>query len=183
MSKPAVVNPLNLKELRVELWISAVLRVGVTVSLVLVLFGLVLCFFHHPQHMASKQTLDALIAPGAAFPRPLPDDFAGVADFRGQAIIAVGLLVLILAPIMRVVIFMAALLEERDWLVATITATVLVILQFSFWLGEPSRVSCVNFARQASVVRCEYSGLNPASRVQGGRRYGSMDRGHVATGR
>lgn len=136
MSNPAFVNPPNPKELRAELWISVVLRVGVTLSLVLVLIGLLICFFHHPQYIDSKQALGGLIAPGAAFPSTLSDVFAGVGAFRGQAIIVLGLLVLILTPIMRVAISIAAFLEERDWFFAAITAAVLAILLFSFWLGR-----------------------------------------------
>lgn len=136
MIEPILVDPLSPKELRAELWISMVLRVGVTLSLVLVLMGLLTCFFHHPQYIASKQALDGLIAPGAAFPCTLSDVFAGVAAFRGQAIIALGLLVLILTPIMRVAISIAVFLEERDWLFAAITAAVLAVLLFSFWLGK-----------------------------------------------
>lgn len=121
---------------RAEVWISTTLRTGVIVSLLLIVLGTVTTFLHHPQYVASQADLAKLTSPGAAFPRTLYDIAAGLAAFRGQAIIAAGLLVLIATPVLRVAISVAVFIEDRDLPFALITTTVFVILLISFLLGK-----------------------------------------------
>jgi uncharacterized membrane protein len=73
---------------------------------------------------------------GAAFPHSLADVVHGVAEFRGQAIVIVGLLLLISTPVMRVAFSIFAFVYERDRRYVIITSIVLALLILSFVLGK-----------------------------------------------
>ena len=120
----------------VEILISWLLRVGVVTSLSFVLIGLLLMFIHHPSYLVSVMDLQRLTSPGAAFPHTLRDVVNGLLAGRGQAVVAVGLLMLIVTPIMRVAVSIIAFALQRDRAFALITSGVLTILIISFVLGK-----------------------------------------------
>ncbi len=121
---------------RVELLISWILRGGVIVSMGTVLTGLALMFAHHPDYLRSAADLKRLTAPGAALPHSATEVVHGVAAGRGEAIVALGLVLLIATPILRVAISLVGFAVERDRLYAAISAAVLVLLTISFLLGK-----------------------------------------------
>ena len=120
----------------VEILISWLLRVGVVTSLSFVLIGLLLMFIHHPSYLVSVMDLQRLTSPGAAFPHTLRDVVNGLLAGRGQAVVAVGLLMLIVTPIMRVAVSIFAFALQRDRAFVLITSGVLTILIISFVLGK-----------------------------------------------
>ena len=121
---------------RAELWISVVLRIGVVLSLTVIVVGMLITFCRHPDYLSSKSELARLTNPGASFPQTLVDVADGVHSLKGQAIVSAGLLLLIITPVMRVAISIVAFVEQRDYLFVLITAAVLAILLFSFLLGK-----------------------------------------------
>jgi uncharacterized membrane protein len=120
----------------VEILISWLLRVGVTASLSFVVIGLLFMFIHHPSYVVSVKDLQRLINPGAAFPHTLRAVVDGLIAGRGQAVVAVGLLMLILTPIIRVALSIIAFAMQRDRIFVLITSMVLTILIFSFIIGK-----------------------------------------------
>ncbi len=120
----------------VELLISRLLRIGVVLSLALVVTGSVVRFVHHHDYASSPEELHRLTAPGAAFPHTLRAVADGLRSGQGQAIVAVGLLLLILTPVMRVGVSIAAFARERDWAFGAITTLVFALLILSFLLGK-----------------------------------------------
>jgi uncharacterized membrane protein len=121
---------------RVERVISVLLRVGVVVSLLVVVAGTVVSFVHHPAYLYSATDLGYLTKPGGAVPRTLGDVAAGVRAGRGQAIVVAGLLLLVATPVLRVAVAVAAFLLQKDRVFALITAVVLALLLLSFFLGR-----------------------------------------------
>lgn len=121
---------------RMEIAISTLLRVGVIASLLTILLGLGAMFAHHPDYLKSSADLKRLTAPGAAFPHSLAEIAGGLKTYRGQSIVAVGLLMLIATPIFRVAVSILAFALQRDWTYAIITFVVLAVLLFSFFLGK-----------------------------------------------
>jgi uncharacterized membrane protein len=121
---------------RVEFLISRILLGGVLVSMATVLVGLVLMFVHHPEDLTSIKDLQRLTAPDAKFPHTPAEVAHGIATGRGQAIVALGLVLLIATPILRVAISMIGFGIERDWVYTAISATVLILLAVSFLLGR-----------------------------------------------
>jgi uncharacterized membrane protein len=120
---------------RFELLISEILRIGVTVSLGTILVGLGLMFIHHPDYLRSSANLARLTHPGAALPHSLREVLEGVGMLRGQAVVALGLILLILTPILRVAVSIAAFAAERDRVFVIVTSVVLAILLIAFFLG------------------------------------------------
>ena len=121
---------------RMDLVISTLLRSGVLLSMALIFIGLALMFLHNPSYVRSAEALQRLTSPGAAFPHALPDVIAGLRDRHGQSVVALGLLILILTPILRVAISIVLFALERDHAFVVITTAVLSILIASFFLGK-----------------------------------------------
>jgi len=123
----------------VERVISRLLQVGVLTSMVLVAGGTVVSFARHPDYLTDPPALTRLTRPGAAFPHTLGDVARGVRTGRGQALVTVGLLLLIATPVVRVAVSVVAFALERDARYVAITALVLALLTLSFVLGRVER--------------------------------------------
>jgi uncharacterized membrane protein len=121
---------------RVEILISTLLRVGVAVSVLIIVGGTILSFVHHPSYLDSAADLQRLTTPGAAFPHTLHDVGVGLREGRGQSLVALGLILLIATPILRVAVSIVAFLYQRDRAFVLITAVVLLLLLLSFVLGK-----------------------------------------------
>jgi uncharacterized membrane protein len=112
-----------------ELVISYVLRGGVLLSAAIILGGIVLYYvqtFSHPGRSGASPS----------FPHTLGRVWQGLAQGNPQAIIVLGLLVLLATPVVRVAVSVIAFLLERDWRYVVITSLVLLILLLSFFLGK-----------------------------------------------
>jgi uncharacterized membrane protein len=121
---------------RVELVISNLLRVGVAVSLALIVVGSIVTFVRHPAYVTSPDELAGLVEPGGdALPHTLGGVATGLRDLRGQAIVALGLLVLIATPMMRVAVSVVAFVVTGDRLYTLITLAVFCLLMLSLVLG------------------------------------------------
>jgi uncharacterized membrane protein len=108
--------------------ISFVLRGGVLLSAGLLILGALLYFVRVLWGGAPANPL--------SFPHSLGDVISGLADGDPLAILALGLVVLLLTPVARVLISIFAFARERDWLYVGITTLVLLILLVSFLLGR-----------------------------------------------
>jgi uncharacterized membrane protein len=129
-------DPLNARVRRVELVISTLLRVGVAVSLTVVVAGTLLSFVHHPEYVSAPGALAHLTEPGAAFPHTLAEVLEGLRHHRGQAVVVGGVLLLIATPVLRVAASIVGFLSQRDRVYVAITSVVLALLLLSFWLGR-----------------------------------------------
>lgn len=141
MSDPPITNPPvapnDRKVRQVELLISTLLRVGVVVSLTVVVAGTLVTFARHPDYLYSRQDLSQLTNPArASFPRSIPELLHGLREFQGRAIVVAGLLLLIATPVMRVAVSIFAFIYERDGVFVIITSIVLAMLLASFLLGK-----------------------------------------------
>jgi len=135
----AIAAPMSAHDERargVELLISNLLRIGVGASLLIVVFGTVVSFIHHPDYLTQPPALQRLTTPGAAFPHTLRDVVKGVRDIRGQAIVMVGLMLLIATPVARVAVSILGFVYEHDRRYVIITSIVLALLILSFVLGK-----------------------------------------------
>ncbi len=101
-----------------EVLISNVLRGGVLLSAAVILVGVVL-YFLHPQP-AATHTL--------TYPDRLGEVIPGVVSGSAEAIITLGLLILLATPVLRVAVSIGAFALEHDWLYVGITTLVLALL-------------------------------------------------------
>lgn len=124
---------------RTETIISGILRIGVLVSLFLVMAGIIVSFFYNPDYASSSVQLQDLTRPGAIFPHTPGSVMAGLRNLDGQAIIALGLLLLIMTPVIRVGVSVFIFWHQRDRIFILITATVFFLLLLSFVVGWTER--------------------------------------------
>lgn len=126
----------NIDKVRqVEILISTLLRVGVIVSLAVVVCGTILSFTHHHDYAWSPDELTKLTRIGTSFPHDIQAIIRGTMELRGSAIVMVGLLLLIATPVARVAVSIFAFVYEGDRIFVLITSLVLALLILSFVLG------------------------------------------------
>ena len=133
-------NHTDAQTLRVELFIAQLLRWGVVISFVIVAVGIgaVVITGQTGYHQIRLDDVGSAVQYRARpdFPNSLSAVFSGVIAFKPYAIIALGLLVLVAIPVVRVAVSVVAFALERDWLYVMITAFVLGMLLLSFAIGE-----------------------------------------------
>jgi uncharacterized membrane protein len=117
-----------------ELAISLVLRIGVSVSVLVIASGLGLMMANHPEYI-SKLSYHAITRPGASFPHSLGALIHSLARGQGRGITVLGIGLLILTPVMRVAVSIFTFIYEQDPAFVIITTIVLAILIGSFFLG------------------------------------------------
>ena len=118
---------------RGELLLSHLLRVGVLISAAVILVGVTLLFTRGQQAGYFSQGLAGLIgyapqAGGAPVDRTFSDVLAGLRVGEPDAVISLGLLLLIATPIMRVAASVLLFLVQRDYRYVAITLFVLCVL-------------------------------------------------------
>jgi uncharacterized membrane protein len=113
---------------RATLIISGVLRGGVLLSAAIIILGVVLFFARtRAGHSAAMTT---------SIPRTAGNVLQGVLHGDPVSVIALGLLVLLATPVVRVGVSLVTFVLEGDRLYAAITALVLLILLLSFLSGR-----------------------------------------------
>lgn len=123
---------------RVEIAISTLLRTGVICSITIILFGMILGYARHRAEVNDSAQLSSLLSRDGDFPHSLREVARGVLNLQSQAIIALGLLVLIITPVMRVAMSIIVFALQRDRVFVVITCIVLGLLITSFLLGHAS---------------------------------------------
>ncbi|MHB8309555.1 MAG: DUF1634 domain-containing protein [Metallibacterium sp.] len=133
---PAADAALEEKIRKVEIAISLVLRVGVIVSVLVILAGLVMMFIHHPRALDAGSSYRVLVAPNADFPHSLGQLRQSLAAGAGRGVVVLGVLLLILTPILRVAVSVLSFVYEKDPPMVIATLFVLSVLIFSFFLAQ-----------------------------------------------
>ncbi len=114
-------------DLRIEVIIGALLRVGVTLAAAIVLFGSVVYLARHGGQIATYGVFRG--EPGSL--TTVNGIVRGALHMSGSAIIQLGLLILIATPVARVAFSAVAFAIERDYLYVWITLFVLAVLLYS----------------------------------------------------
>ena len=122
---------------KVEVLISMVLRIGVVVSALVILVGLVLMFAHHAAYLSIRggTTYKVLTSGATQFPHSFATLRSSLGHADGRGIVVLGVMVLILTPVLRVAVGVLSFLYERDVPMAAVTSYVLVVLIASFFLA------------------------------------------------
>src|SRR5579883_3233215 len=114
------------RKLDINTVIGWILQAGVLLSALTMLVGIIL-LPSRPGGLSPERVL--------AFPQTLSEIGAGLLAFHPQALIALGLLLLISTPVVRVAISIVSFALERDRKYVVITSVVLTILLLSIVLG------------------------------------------------
>ena len=114
-----------------DITISKMLRLGVTVAALTVLAGAGLEFRHLPSALPDYAHFHA----SSASLRLIPDIVKSAFHLNANGIVQMGLLVLILTPISRVLFCVIGFARQRDALYVAVSSLVLVILTYSLLRG------------------------------------------------
>ncbi|BAY49975.1 hypothetical protein SAMD00079811_76040 (plasmid) [Scytonema sp. HK-05] len=109
---------------QVEITISILLRIGVTLAGAIVVVGGILYLIHNGRDIPK----DHIFRGEPADLRQIPGVLNDVLALRGRGIIQLGILLLILTPVARVAFSVFAFWQQRDQLYIIVTLIVLVVL-------------------------------------------------------
>jgi uncharacterized membrane protein len=126
----------ELRARRIELAISNLLRGGVIISLTTIMLGIVIIFAHHPEYATQPGDLHALTHPHQSQPSTVTGVLSRVGQLRGQGIVLLGLLLLLLTPVARVAVCILAFAVQGDRIFVALTSFVLIVLVIGFLLGH-----------------------------------------------
>ncbi len=118
----------------IEVAISRILQIGVTVSVATILVGLVLLFVRQ-DHSFGQTSYHTFVATGYVFPHSVSALKNSVQAGEALGILELGVLLLILTPIIRVATAFLLFARKHDRPMAIVTVCVLVVLVSSFYLG------------------------------------------------
>jgi uncharacterized membrane protein len=145
----------------VEVALGYILRLGVAISISLVVLGTCVSFYHHPeyfkqwypiQHSADKPDVRTVSEVGDGFPTSFKQTLTALADFTGQGLVVLGLLVLLATPVVSVATAIIAFTIQKDRAFTIIASMVLLILCISFFLGRAEGVDTSNTATQPATA-------------------------------
>jgi uncharacterized membrane protein len=112
--------------------IGWILRTGVILSMLIVIVGGVIFVWRHGHSIPNYRTFKGV----PEFIRGTGGIINGVLNFKGQAIIQAGIVLLIATPIIRVVFSAIGFIIEKDYLYTFITLLVLLIIVASMISGR-----------------------------------------------
>lgn len=109
------------KKPSMEIVLSQVLRAGVLLAVGIISFGVVLSWLDpHPVQLLTNTH---------------PIYLHGLTQLAPNAVVSLGLIVLVALPVTRVGLTVLLFLQERDYFFSAITAVVFLILLAGFFLG------------------------------------------------
>ncbi len=116
-------------DLKMELSISRMLRVGVSLAAVVVFVGAVL--YHLQAHGVEPdyRHFHGVVRPAA----DLAPVLEGVRHLESRSIIRLGILLLIATPILRVAFCVFSFAAQKDRIYVTVSSIVLAVLLYSFF--------------------------------------------------
>lgn len=130
-------------ELRLEHWLSILLRGGVNTALLLLIFGFIINFWTH-QSWIPLTDLNALLSGAGNLhsepPKNLAEFIYGMTSLQSIGFVQCAILILILLPALRVAFLWGGFLKQRDWIFSAFAFLVLVIMSLGvfFRIAEHS---------------------------------------------
>ncbi|CAN5325498.1 DUF1634 domain-containing protein [soil metagenome] len=122
----------NFKDKDMQAVIGWVLRAGVIASMSVVMLGGVIFLYRHGQAIPDYRVFKGV----PDFVAHINSLFEGAFALRGQAIIQLGIVLLIATPIMRVIFSAIGFVLEKDYLYLGISMLVLLIIFISMLSGH-----------------------------------------------
>jgi uncharacterized membrane protein len=120
------------KDTDMQSLLGQVLRAGTIVSVSVVLVGGILFLMRHGQTIADYRKFKGI----PDFVQHPSGIIYGILSFKGQAIIQLGIVLLIATPVLRVAFSAIGFVLERDYLYLGISLLVLAIIFFSALSGH-----------------------------------------------
>lgn len=122
---------MKIKDTTIQGAIGWVLRIGVLLSINVVIFGGAIYLYRNGHTMANYHTFKGI----PAFVQ-LNGIINGILTLRGRAIIQAGIVLLIATPVLRIIFSAIGFILEKDYLYTFITLLVLSIIVISMLSGQ-----------------------------------------------
>jgi uncharacterized membrane protein len=120
------------KDKDMQVLLGQVLRAGTVISVSVVLIGGVIFLWRHGQAISDYKTFKGI----PDFVRNPSGIIYGILAGKGQAIIQLGIVLLIATPVLRVIFSAVGFVLEKDYLYVGISVLVLCIILFSAISGH-----------------------------------------------
>ena len=120
------------KDTDIQSLIGQVLRVGMITSISIVFIGGIFYLYRHGQTIADYSVFKGI----PAFVQHAGGIFDGILNFKGQAIIQFGIILLIATPVLRVIFSAIGFVLEKDYMYVGISVLVLLIIFTSMLNGH-----------------------------------------------
>ncbi len=120
------------KDTDIQTLIGRVLRVGMVLSISIVFFGGIFFIYRHGHSIPDYRVFKGI----PPFLQTTGSLLHAAAQFKGQAIIQLGIILLVATPILRVVFSAIGFALERDYLYVGISLLVLLIIFASMMSGH-----------------------------------------------
>ncbi|WP_461789793.1 DUF1634 domain-containing protein [Pedobacter sp.] len=117
----------NITDKDIQSLVGNLLRVGVYISMGIVIIGGIIYLFDHSAETINYKVFDF----NKVSLKTVSDIFSAVLTFKGVAIVQFGLLMLIFTPIARVLMAVVSFFIEKDYLYVAIGLLVLAIIMAS----------------------------------------------------
>ncbi|GAB3930607.1 DUF1634 domain-containing protein [Mucilaginibacter myungsuensis] len=121
----------NFKDKDMQSIIGWILRVGVIVSMTVVVFGGAVYLYRHGHSIPDYSAFNGV--PQFVYPSNI---ISGILAFRGRAIIQAGIILLISTPVLRIIFSFIGFIIEKDRLYTFISLLVLLIIVASMLSGH-----------------------------------------------
>jgi uncharacterized membrane protein len=128
--EPSTMNKFKDKDMQVV--IGWILRAGVVLSMIIVFIGGILFVYRHGDSIPDYRVFKGV----PYFIRDMSGIIQGVLTGKGQAIIQLGIILLIATPVIRVAFSAIGFIIEKDYLYTIITLIVLLIIVISMLSGN-----------------------------------------------
>ena len=123
---------MKFKDTDMQLLLGRVLLAGTFISISIVIFGGVIFLYRHGESLPDYKKFNGI----PPFLQHLTSLFKAAADFKGQAIIQLGIILLIATPVMRVMFSAIGFILEKDFMYFGISLLVLLIIFASMLSGH-----------------------------------------------
>jgi uncharacterized membrane protein len=123
---------IKFKDTDMQLLLGRVLRAGMIISISIVFLGGILYLYRHGQSVADYKVFKGV----PPFVQQAGSLFRGAYHLKGQAIIQLGIILLIATPILRVMFSAVGFVLEKDYLYVGISLLVLLIIFVSMLNGH-----------------------------------------------
>jgi uncharacterized membrane protein len=120
------------KDTDMQLLLAQVLRAGTIISISIVFIGGVFYLYRHGHTIADYSHFKGI----PAFVQHADSLFSSAFDLKGQAIIQLGIILLIATPILRVIFSTIGFVFEKDYMYTGISVLVLLIIFASMLSGH-----------------------------------------------
>lgn len=129
MTQPAPAPSIERQDHATDQLIGRLLQVGVAAAAIVLLAGWVLFLVHHGMDAADVRDFHRV-------PTTVPDVLRAALSLRAEALMQLGIVLLIATPVARVALTVVAFARRRDGIFVVLSAAVLLILLYGmFWSG------------------------------------------------